>query len=464
MRQITFLLLLCLFSAAQALAQQAKYVFYFIGDGMGLNQVNVTEFYKASVQGKLGIEPMCFPSFPYTTYATSYSASSNVTDSAAGGTALATGVKTKNGTIGMDADKNPVSSIAYWAKKSGKKVGVCTTVSIDHATPAAFYAHQPDRNMYHEIGRELPTTGFDYFGGSDFLKPVKDGVDLHQLAEEGGYTFAYGYEEAQAKWKQAEKLILIQTKEAAAKNPAEVPYAIDRGDKDLSLKQIVETGINMLTKNNKNGFFLMVEGGSIDHACHGNDAATTIQETLDFDEAIKLAYEFYKQHPKETLIVVTADHETGGMVPGNGMYELNLQALQYQTCSVDKVTERFKALGQEKKRNATWEDAKAILSECYGLFTKVPVAWRDEAALRTIFEDTFFKGVTESHWYGENAKIAIAARDLLSKIAMVSWASGAHSDGYVPVYAVGAGAELFHGRLNNTDIPVLTAKAAGYKK
>lgn len=464
MRQITFLFLLCLFSAAQALAQQAKYVFYFIGDGMGLNQVNITEFYKASVQGKLGIEPMCFPSFPYTTYATSYSASSNVTDSAAGGTALATGVKTKNGTIGMDADKNPVSSIAYWAKKSGKKVGVCTTVSIDHATPAAFYAHQPDRNMYHEIGGELPATGFDYFGGSDFLKPVKDGVDLHKLAEDGGYTFAYGYEEAQAKWKQAEKLILIQTKEAAAKNPAEVPYAIDRGDKDLSLKQIVETGINMLSKNNKNGFFLMVEGGSIDHACHGNDAATTIQETLDFDEAIKLAYEFYKQHPKETLIVVTADHETGGMVPGNGKYELNLQALQYQKCSVDKVTERFKALSQEKKRNATWEDAKAILSECYGLFTKVPVDWRDEAALRTIFEDTFFKGVTESNWYGENAKIATAGRDLLSKIAMVSWASGAHSDGYVPVYAVGAGAELFHGRLNNTDIPVLTAKAAGYKK
>lgn len=451
-------------SLASAMAQQAKYVFYFIGDGMGLNQVNTTEFYRASVKGNLGIDPMCFASFPYTTFATSYSASSDVTDSAAGGTALATGVKTYNGAIGMDANKQAVNSIAVWAKNSGKKVGVCTTVSIDHATPAAFYAHQVDRNMYHEIGRDLPVSGFDYFGGSDFLNPEKDGVELHKLCEDAGYTWAYGYEEGKAKWQTADKLIMVQTKEAAKKNPAEVPYAIDRGPNDLALTQIVETGINMLTKNNKKGFFLMVEGGSIDHACHGMDAATMIKETIDFDEAIKVAYEFYKKHPKETLIVITADHETGGVVPGNGRYELNLQALQYQKCSVDKVTDRFKELKENKGRKATWDDAKAILSDCFGLFTKVPVGWRDEVSLRTTFEDTFFQGATEANWYGNNAKIAAAGRDLLSRLAMVSWASGSHSDGYVPVFAVGAGAEQFHGRLNNIDIPIITAKIAGYKK
>ena len=460
----TFLTLaLCVCCASPVLAQKAKYVFYIIGDGMGLNQVNTTEFYKASVNGKLGIEPMCFASFPYTTFATSHSASSDVTDSAAGGTALSTGVKTKNGMLGMTPDTVAVNGIAYWAKQSGKKVGVCTSVSIDHATPAAFYAHQPNRNNYHEIGHQLAASGYDYFGGADFLRPVKDGVDVHDVCEKAGYTFAYGYEEAQAKWKGADKLILVQTKEAAKKHTTEIPYAIDREPGDLTLSQIVETGINVLSRNNKNGFFLMIEGGEIDHGCHANDAGTTIQEVLDMDEAIKVVYEFYKKHPKETLIIVTADHETGGMVPGNGRYELNLQVLQYQTCSVDKVSKRFEAL-KKSKMKTTWEDAKAILSECYGLFDKVPVSWRDEAELHAAYEDTFVRNATESNWYGTNSTLAAKGRDILNKAAMVSWASLAHSDGYIPVFAIGVGAENFHGRLNNIDIPEITAKIAGYKK
>lgn len=464
MKKIFLLASLCLICATSALAQQAKYVFYFIGDGMGLNQVNTTEFYLASVKGQLGIEHMAFADFPYTTFATSYSASSDVTDSAAGGTALATGFKTKNGMLGMAPDSTSVSSIAVWAKNSGKKVGICTTVSIDHATPAAFYAHQVNRNLYNAIGKELPLSGFDYFGGSDFLQPKgQDGVDLHELCEQNGYTWAYGYEEGKAKWKDADKLIMVQTKEAAANNPNEVPYAIDRKENDLKLSQIVETGINMLTKNNKKGFFFMVEGGSIDHACHGKDAAAMIQETLDFDEAIKVALEFYKKHPKETLIVVTADHETGGIVPGNGKYELNLQALQYQTCSTDKVTERLNTLKKNRMRK-TWEDIKNVLSECFGLFTKVPVSWRDEADLREAYEAAFVGNATESNWYSTNSALATKARDILAKTAMVSWASGAHSDGYVPVFAIGVGAENFHGRLNNIQIPEITAKIAGYKK
>lgn len=463
MKKNSILVVLCLICATTAMAQKAKYVFYFIGDGMGLNEVNVTETYLANIQGKIGIQPLCFASFPYTTYATSFSASSDVTDSAAGGTALATGVKTKNGSIGMNPQLEPISSIADWAKKSGKKVGISTSVSIDHATPAVFYAHQASRNSYFEIGKQAASSNVDYFGGSDFLQPTKDGVDLHQLCEENGYTWAYGYEEAQTKWQKAKRLIMTQTKDAAAKNKTEIPYAIDRNDKDLTLKQIVEMGINFLTKDNKKGFFFMVEGGMIDHACHGDDAATMIHETIAFDEAIQVAYDFYLKHPKETLIVITADHETGGLVPSNGRYELNLQALQHQTCSVDKVTERFNELKKNNK-NATWEDAKKILSDCFGLFTKVPVNWRDEAELHSTFEDSFRAGGTEQNWYGNNAKIAAKGRDILNKIAMVSWASFAHSDGYVPIYAIGAGAENFHGRMNNIDIPEVIAKAAGYKK
>ena len=126
-----------------AMAQQAKYVFYFIGDGMGVNQVNGAETYYAALEGRIGVKPLCFTQFPYAALVTTYSATNGVTDSAASGTALATAHKTKNGALGVLADqKTAVNSIAVWAQQAGAAVGVGTSVSVDHATPAAFYAHQ----------------------------------------------------------------------------------------------------------------------------------------------------------------------------------------------------------------------------------------------------------------------------------------------------------------------------------
>ena len=152
---------------------QAKYVFYFIGDGMGVNQVNGTEMYRAELQnGRIGVEPLLFTQFPVGTMASTFSATNSVTDSSAAGTALSTGVKTYNGAIGMDDRKEPLQTIAEKAKKAGKKVGVATSVSVDHATPAAFYAHQPDRNMYYEIATDLPKANFDFYAGAGFLKPT----------------------------------------------------------------------------------------------------------------------------------------------------------------------------------------------------------------------------------------------------------------------------------------------------
>lgn len=439
---------------------QPKYVFYFIGDGMGLNQINVTELYLASLKGKIGIEHLALADLPYATFANSFSASSDVTDSAAAGTALATGNKTKNSMLGVTADTVAVNSIAVWAKNSGKKIGICTTVNIDDATPAAFYTHQANRGARNAKGRELAASGYDYFAGSDFRNPNgDDGTDLHQICADNGYTWAYGYDEGKAKLKDASRLIMVQRKDAKR----DIPYAIDREPKDLTLPQIVEVGIDMLMKNNKNGFFFMVEGGAIDHACHGRDAATTIQETLDFDESVKLALDFYKKHPKETLIIVTADHETGGMVPGNGHYSLNLQALQYQTCSTDQVTDKLNILKKNRMRK-TWDDIKNVLSESYGLFDKVSVSWRDEVVLREAYEAAFVGDAKEENWYSVNSALATKGRDILNKTAGVSWASGSHSGGHVPVFAIGVGAENFHGRLDNTQIPEIIARIARYKK
>ncbi len=460
MKKTITTLVLCLACALAAMAQQPKYVFYFIGDGMGFNQINVTELYLASLKGNIGIEHLAFADLPYTTFANSFSASSDVTDSAAAGTALATGNKTNNSMLGVTPDNVAVNSIALWAKNSGKKVGICTTVNIDDATPAAFYAHQSNRGSYNAIGRELAASGYDYFAGSDFRRPKgDDGTDLHQLCADQGYTWAYGYDEGKAKCKDASKLIMVQRKDAKR----DIPYAIDRDANDLTLPQIVEVGISSLMKGNKNGFFFMVEGGAIDHACHGRDAATVIKETIDFDESIKLALDFYKQHPKETLIIVTADHETGGMVPGNGHYSLNLQALQYQTCSTDRVTEKLTILKKNRMRK-TWEDIKNVLSESYGLFTDVPVEWRDEVTLFEAYEAAFNGDAKEENWYSVNSALASKARDLLNKTAGVSWASGSHSGGHVPVFAIGVGAEQFHGRMDNTQLPEVINRIAKYKK
>ena len=142
-RRTLSVLVLLVLTCVVGLAKAPKYVFYFIGDGMGLNQVVATQYYLRSCQDELGITPLCFAQFPYTGIATSYSASSDVTDSAAGGTALATGCKTCNGAIGVDADAAPVTSVAEWAHRAGAKVGIATSVTINHATPASFYAH-PD--------------------------------------------------------------------------------------------------------------------------------------------------------------------------------------------------------------------------------------------------------------------------------------------------------------------------------
>ena len=151
---------------------QAKYVFYFIGDGMGVNQVNGTEMYQAELQnGRIGVEPLLFTQFPVATMATTFSATNSVTDSAAAGTALATGQKTYNHAISVGEDKNAIQTVAEKAKKAGKKVGVTTSVSVDHATPAAFYAHQPDRGMNYEIALDLPKANFDFYAGGGFLKP-----------------------------------------------------------------------------------------------------------------------------------------------------------------------------------------------------------------------------------------------------------------------------------------------------
>ena len=459
--------LLVIFLVSTVWAQQAKYVFYFIGDGMGVNQVNGAEMYLAEQEGRIGVKPLLFTTFPAGTMATTFSATNSVTDSSAAGTALATGEKTYNGAVSMDDDKNVLSTVAERAKKAGRKVGIATSVSVDHATPAAFYAHQPNRSRYYEIALDLPKAGFDFYAGSGFLKPTttadkKEAPNVFPIIEEAGYTIARGLDEYKEKAADAKKMILIQ-KEGA--EPSCLPYAIDHEEGDLTLPEITESAVSFLSKGNKKGFFLMVEGGKIDWACHSSDPVTVFEEVIDLDNAVRVAYEFYKKHPKETLIVVTADHETGGMGLGIGKYELHLKSLLNQKQSQDLLSKAITDLRKDKAGKASWNEIKDLLTEKMGFWKELPLTWEQEKMLRDEYEQSFVKNkvVFEESLYARTEPLAAAARKVMSQIAMVGWTSSSHTAGYVPVFAIGAGADLFTGKMDNTEIPKRIAKAAGYK-
>lgn len=469
MRKTLLLLGFCMLSILWTFAQEAKYVFYFIGDGMGVNQVQGTEYYLGELEGKTGISPLQFTQFPYSTVATTFSATNRVTDSAAAGTALATGHKTQNGAIGVLKDlQTPVNSVAVWAKNSGKRVGVATSVSVDHATPAAFYAHVAGRGSYYNIGKDLYKAGFDFYAGSDFLQPTnKDNANdenLYDMAGKNGYVIARGYKDYLKKSKKADKMILFQSEVASKQDRSATPYAIDRTKSDLTLQDITRSAVNFLTKDASKGFFLMVEGGKIDWACHSNDAATVFQEVIDFDNAIKVAYEFYAQHPDETLIVITADHETGGIVLGTGPYELNLQVLKNQKVSESGFTKIVNQLREKSKNQVSWEDIKQALKENFGFWDSVKLSDKQEARLKAVYESSLKNQQMklEKSEYAQDEPIAAEAKRIIDEIALVGWTSGGHSAGYVPVFAIGAGAELFQGRIDNTEIPLRIAKAAGY--
>lgn len=434
--------------------KKAKYVFYFIGDGMGINQVNGTEMFLAEKEGRIGVEALNFTTFPVRNFVTTYSAFNSVTCSAAAGTALATGEKTKNGTVAMNRECTaPLYSVAVKAKEMGMKVGIATNNSIDHATPACFYAHQPDRNMFYEIATDLPKAGFDFYAGSGFLNPEKkDSVSIYTLFDQAGYTVARGTEDFLKKWEKADRIIFTQ-KDGADKNS--LPYAIDRQIGDLSLEEITQGAIDFLSKDADNGFLMMIECGMIDWACHNNDAAAMFCEVIDFQKSIQKAIDFYHQHPHETLIVVTADHETGGFVLGTGRYELNLKALQNQKLSKDSLLKKIAALKASHNYAVTWEEVKKLLGDNLGLWTRLPVRKTYEEELRACYEKAFGMNEQEITASSQAAYQALVntAVSVLNRMARIGWTSGGHSAGYVPLFVLGVGAENFEGKLDNTDIP-----------
>lgn len=460
MKRTTCLFVAILFSVLSF--AQAKYIFYFIGDGMGTNQVLASEMYLAELEGRIGRKQLLLTQFPYSGQVATFSASNGITDSAAAGTCLATGTKTNNGTLGLSPQKDTLRTIAEILQQQGYGIGIMTTVAIDHATPAAFYAKVQDRHQYYEIGTQLAYTNFDFFGGAGFHQPVKQhdkkAPNLYDLCEEQGYTFAHGYADAQNKMN-ANKLILTQTTDGIdrTKQAGSLPYAIDRQEDALTLRQIVSTAIPYLSQKHDR-FFMMVEGGMIDYACHGQDGATAIGETLDMDAALEEAYRFYLDHPDKTLIIVTADHETGGLAMGNGGYVLNLQTLQNQHCSAWILSDLLSALF--KDNTPTWDEVKNLLAKQLGFYTSVELTTEEDTLLHNLYNRAIaHKNGKVKTLYKTMDELGNTAIALLNKKAHLGWTSYDHTGHAVPVFAVGIGAERFTGWHDNTEIAPLILKA-----
>lgn len=454
-------LLACLSIAFGSWAAQApKYIFFFIGDGMGMGHVMTTQTYNRTVLGNGNLLTMM--QFPVASLAMTYSASSKITDSAAAGTALATGNKTNNSMLGVTPDGTPVYSIASELQKRGYGIAIGTSVPPDDATPSAFYAHVPSRSMYYEIGLDMAHSGYDMFVGSK-LRGLKDSngkeTGLVDSLQNHGYTVVAG-REAFEKNKDNDKIVLLNNDPSLE----HFGYTIDSIESNLHLPYITQACLDHLQRVSPDKFFMMIEGGNIDWAAHANDGGAVVKEILNFNQAIKIAYDFYLQHPDETLIVVTADHNTGGMQMGveNGPKEVNLKNMDYQRVSIEKFQQYCKGLINSGKA-VNWNDMKAYLQANLGLYGAIQVNEEQDEEIRDKFEKTFIEhdsDDTETLYttYNEFVYEVFATLDHINGIG---WTTTNHTGDFVPVFAVGVGCELFGNVNNNIEIPAKIRAIAG---
>ena len=446
--------------------KQIKYAFLFIGDGMGVVQVNAAEAFLAAENHQKGFKHLTFTQFPNVGLASSFANNQFITESAAAGTALSTGQKTNVSRISMDSTGTiPLKTIAEKSKEAGMKVGLLSSVSINHATPAAFYAHEPDRNNYFEIGLELANSSVDFFGGGgiDMADGMQDGKEVNAVeqAKENGFSYINTVESFKNLKKPTGKILSVSPVLTSSKA---MPYAIDMAENDLTLADFTEKAIEVL--DNDKGFFIMVEGGKIDWAAHDNDAATVLHEVISFDEAIAVAKKYYDLHPDETLIVVTADHETGGMSLGNRnmKYQTNLAILGNQKISLEKMIQLENNFKKELTVNKQkdFEKMLTIINENFGLgdTTKIALTGEDLSQLQEAFLESMYpkKQEKEGNYFSNNV---IA---LMSEKAGIGWTTGSHTGVNVPVYSIGPGSEQFSGYIDNTDIPKIMEQLMGIKE
>ena len=464
-------------------AKAPKYVFLFIGDGMSYPQFQSAADYLGAMddddymlaepslddnQGAVLDGPVAlnFMDFEVAGSAVTYDSNSFAPDSASTATSIATGHKTYSGSINVDE----TATMTYETitekvhNQLGMKVGVISSVNLNHATPAAFYAHQASRSSYYDIGLELIDSGFEYFAGGGLLKP--DGHDkenpsenLYDLAKTAGYKVTMTQAEAEAVTAADGKVILIDQHLADSDAMA---YELDRTDDMWALADYVEKGIEVL--DNDNGFFMMCEGGKIDWACHANDAASTIHDTTALADAVQVAIDFAKNHADETLILVTGDHETGGLTIGfaGTDYDTYLSLLDAQKISFAKYDSDYVAAYKDNK--TSFEDVLKDVKALFGLKTqgeegdKLVLTEYELEQLRAAYEKSI-NGTAASEYeqeeyvlYGTYEPLSVTLTHIINNKSGISFTSYSHTGLPVAVLAQGVNSEVFDGYYDNTQV------------
>ena len=486
------LMSLCSAAAGQVQPERPRYVFFFIGDGMGSAQITAAQYYLGT-RDKAGNEKpvlasLSFPRFPVLGLMNTLDAAGLTPDSASAATSMATGRKTISGTINMgfkegnkgpEPDKeNPFMIITEYAKEAGMKIGVISSVSLDHATPAAFYAKSAKRSAYYDIAVQgLSGQVLDFLAGGGFLQPTgedNDRKDVLEIASENGFTVLNTSEDIRAIGPDSGRVLAISPE---LRDSQAMEYEIDRlagGGVNLSLAQMTAAGIRNL-ENNEKGFFMIVEGGKIDWACHANDAATAIWDVYALADAVSEAVAFARKHPGETLIVVTGDHETGGMSigdtqTGNDVHMEYLLGQKLSFAAMDAVLEDM--AGDQ----ASFDDVIAAIQENYGLtreegqplsLTAQEIASLFAAYTSNMLPSAQREGATgdaEGLLYGGYNPLSLTASHILADRAGISFSSFTHTGISLPVYAMGAGAEQFGGCYDNTGIFSRFMRVMGLRK
>lgn len=416
-------------------AECAKYIFLMIGDGMGANQIRAAEIYLQSSGDRLLMEK-----FPCSGLTVTDSLS-GLTDSAASGTAIACGFKTKNGMLGILPDGKRLQSIAEYASDKGMKVGIITSDHINGATPAAFYAHVNSRRKYSEIAAFISQSGFDFFAGDTILKH-KPADDPDKGLAENGYKIIRDFKEFKN---------IDNTKKNKLLFVVNIPLAIDRkGNNSPGLKDILAKAIEFL--DNEKGFFIMLESAKIDWGCHNNDLAAAVKEVVEFDDAIKTAYEFYQKNQSETLIVITADHETGGLeLPGaTGKLHENVNSQKTSKMNIHEI------LKKSKKENKSFEKVLKELEEFFGLKDLNDSEMKSIQQAYNVFMGNKIDDARPEEvkkMYGNKNPLIYTCSKIVDEKSGCKWNTTGHSKAKIKTSAVGVGAELFNQEMDNTQIP-----------
>lgn len=440
--------------------EKPKYVFYFIGDGMGLSQRTLAELSESTTKDRT---ELAMNHLDESGLISTMSNNSMITDSAAAGTALSSGNVTNNGQIntkplddepltnGKTEDIDPsiegeaMKHLGEGLHEADVPVGIVTTTRISHATPAAFSSHSVNRNDEAAIAEQQVEFAPELIagGGREYLIPQNqngskrnDDKNLIQDYKDKGYTYFDDINEYN------QNVAETNTPVVATFEDSHLPYEIDQEDEAAGLSEITKASINHMYNNYQDGFFMMVEGGRIDHAAHNNDAATMNKETLEFSNAVDEALAFYEEHQDETLIVVGADHETGGLGLGKGEdYFLTLDSLNDYKGSTEEILSGY------YKKDMNHDDVLTYLENDYGLEN---LTTREKDQLNTAMDlmdekepdkENGYAGMFMED-YGVYDPLEATVNKITANRAGIGFTTYAHTATFVPITATGVGSEI----------------------